>query len=52
MHGNQTTKGISENLHGNEGATLGVHLVTTRIKNIKNVTRCRDSSSAKSIETR
>jgi len=25
---------------------------TTRIKNIKNVTRCRDSRSAKSIETR
>jgi len=24
----------------------------TRIKNIKNVTRCRDSRSAKSIETR
>jgi len=26
--------------------------VYTRIKNIKNVTRCRDSRSAKSIETR
>jgi len=26
--------------------------VMTRIKNIKNVTRCRDSTSAKSIETR
>ena len=25
---------------------------STRIKNIKNVTRCRDSRSAKSIETR
>ena len=29
-----------------------VFLVYTRIKNIKNVTRCRDSRSAKSIETR
>ena len=26
--------------------------IYTRIKNIKNVTRCRDSRSAKSIETR
>jgi len=26
--------------------------ICTRIKNIKNVTRCRDSRSAKSIETR
>ena len=28
------------------------HFIMTRIKNIKNVTRCRDSRSAKSIETR
>ena len=27
-------------------------MIITRIKNIKNVTRCRDSRSAKSIETR
>ena len=33
-------------------ATLQVVLIITRIKNIKNVTRCRDSRSAKSIETR
>ena len=26
--------------------------IYTRIKNIKNVTRCRDSRSAKSVETR
>jgi len=29
-----------------------IHNVATRIKNIKNVTRCRDSRSAKTIETR
>jgi len=33
----------------NNGRTIHIY---TRIKNIKNVTRCRDSRSAKSIETR
>jgi len=33
------------------GKKIVLHSVT-RIKNIKNVTRCRDSRSAKSIETR
>jgi len=36
-----------------ENSCLNVSpLLNTRIKNIKNVTRCRDSRSAKSIETR
>ena len=39
----------------NEGPNVLIFipaLIITRIKNIKNVTRCRDSRSAKSIETK
>jgi len=45
--GNVKIKGVQ-----NSTTKLSFCTIITRIKNIKNATRCRDSRSAKSIETR
>jgi len=47
-----TYTGIIESVDSICRDSADMQYMLTRIKNIKNVTRCRDSRSAKSIETR